>query len=142
MTTPARRPDVRDQGPSFWSAIVLIVCVVAFALLWAAKASAQQADREYRIALSAAIVANAVDLESSVRAFERGTGVEVNPILRPLSDKPLLFGLAKTGIAAASLLAIDWLRRRGHLRLAKVALWAQTILFSATAIHNTRLALR
>jgi hypothetical protein len=95
-------------------------------------------DRAYRLALAGAVTAHGLDATSSAWCLGAGTCREINPVLRPLSDKPLAFGAAKMGIAAASLLATDALRRRGHRKAAFWIAVGQGIAFSYIAVRNVR----
>jgi hypothetical protein len=107
--------------------------------LFASPAFAQS-DRAYRLALAGAVTAHGLDLSTSSHCLGAGTCRELNPILRPLSDTPLAFGAAKMGIAAASLLATDALRRRGHRKAAFWIAVGQSIAFTYIAVRNVRSA--
>jgi hypothetical protein len=109
-------------------ALVLAVSHTAFA----------QSDTAYRLALAGAVTAHGLDLSTSSHCLGAGTCRELNPILRPLSDTPLAFGAAKMGIAAASLLATDALRRRGHRKAAFWIAVGQGIAFTYIAVRNVR----
>lgn len=114
---------------------VLLVLACVFLLPVGVSA---QSPRVYRLALAGAVTAHGLDLATTMHCLGADTCREVNPVLRPLSDKPLVFGAAKMGIAAGSLLATDALRRKGHPRWALALALAQTVVFTAIAVRNTR----
>jgi hypothetical protein len=77
-----------------------------------------------------------LDAHSTIRAVRAG-GVEQNPLMRGLADKPAALFALKAGVAASTIALAE--RLRGHSRLGSIALMAG--LNSAYAIivaHNYR----
>jgi hypothetical protein len=116
-----------------WNMAIAAVIIALFA-----SPAFAQSDRAYRLALAGAVTAHGLDATSSAWCLGAGTCREMNPILRPLSDTPLAFGAAKMGIAAASLLATDALRRRGHRKAAFWIAVGQSVAFTYIAVRNVR----
>jgi hypothetical protein len=151
MTSASAYPDGSNLtstmvSPTIWrfrlsrclTVLVKIGIIPLLIIALFASPAFAQSDRAYRLALAGAVTAHGLDLSTSSHCLGAGTCRELNPILRPLSDTPLAFGAAKMGIAAASLLATDALRRRGHRKAAFWIAVGQGIAFTYIAVRNVR----
>lgn len=56
--------------------------------------------------LLALCMLSGADLGLSMAAVSSGDFVEVNPLLRPLSERPAAFGAVKAGVTAAAVMGI------------------------------------
>lgn len=113
--------------------------VLALLALLAAPVQAQTSPA-FRLSTAAAITAHGMDLSTTAWCRGAGTCVEANPALRWAADKPVALGAAKMGLAAGlQLLNLKYI----HPRSPRGAFWfnvAQTCVFTAIAVRNTRQA--
>ena len=141
---PQRHQLVRG-GPSWrfcGRASSVAVAVLIIALAAPAFAQESEVGRGYRVVLAAAVIAHGMDLSSTAWCRGADSCHEANPALRWAEDDALKLGAAKMALASASMLAIDWLRRKGHGRL---AFWGHLVaagITAAVAVRNMRMVAR
>jgi hypothetical protein len=91
--------------------------------------------------IGAYIAGAGADLSTTQRCLGAGTCHELNPALKPLENKPVLFGTVKMAVAAA----IAAVLIKNHEQHPKVVRWiAGTLAASSVyiAVRNTRTARR
>lgn len=89
-----------------------------------------------RASVACSMIAHAGDLSTTMFAIGRGVGKELNPILAPHVEKPLLIGVYKGGLAVAGNYPLLTLQEQ-HPKLTLVLSLSQCAAFSAISAHNS-----
>lgn len=85
-----------------------------------------------KVSQTALVVANAMDVATTLNAFSRGC-VEADPILKGSPGRVVVGKALSTTVV---LLSAGWLDRRGHTRLARAITWFGTGVASVAVVQN------
>lgn len=105
---------------------------------WIAPAAPQGDGWPTHLAIASYMTLQGSDLATTAYVLGAGTGRELNPILAPFSDRPVVFGAVKMGAATAS----SYLLLRLHRTRPRLAFWlaaAGSGVYAGVVAHNARL---
>ena len=118
---------------------LMALTVLSMSLAVPSAAQATKADNLFRVSIVAAIAAHGADLGSTLPCVSARRCREFNPILRPLSSRPVTLGTAKMALAGTSIVLVMVLHER-HPRWATVLNFAIAVGHASVAWHNTKVA--
>lgn len=112
--------------------------LLAALLLWPAQAQAQGADGwSTHVALGAFMTLQGIDLAETMYLSGARQVREVNPILAPFMDRPIVFGAVKMGVATATSALLLRMHKQ-HPRRAFVLAALGAGVYAGVVAHNAR----
>jgi hypothetical protein len=142
MTLSAARPPVYNLPTSESAQMSMLSrCgqrAVILGLLCLAPSAALAQDGSLRSATIAASSAAAADWVSTYQALKGFKLREMNPVLRPLDDRPGKMVTIGALIDVGGITAWNTTVGRSHPRAAAAGLWAMTAFRAYLAVHNYR----
>ena len=102
---------------------------------WKADQDSKRRTKLDHLARWAPLAGQLADATTTAMVISRG-GREVSPVMQPFTERMPLFFAAKVALGMAQMVAVDYLRKSGHPRLARVFGFVSFGFGAIPAAHN------